>query len=165
MWVTTGIIRPLHTTPCKHHGIWHRPVCCFFLIVHTAVSRKVVLQKRKSEGNNVESFMGNDGFVLDWLKPKVLRRKRRKQYKHSIFSVYSCILFPQPSSVKLLLPIIPIVIVARDFAARAILCSCETTFVETTVSLFKIGRHFLIFSGLYSAFSMSQTLLSKLDYC
>ena len=44
------------------------------LEIYTAVSRKVVLQKRKSERDHVESYMANDGIALDWLKPKVFRR-------------------------------------------------------------------------------------------
>ena len=43
----------------------------------------------KVNGTLLKVVIGNDGFALDCLKPKVFRRKRRKQHRH----VYSYILF------------------------------------------------------------------------
>ena len=78
--------------------------------------------------------MGNGGFYGCLSEPQgVSQRGRRKQPKHVFVLSRSLLLNhlePQSSKAKLLLPIMPIDIVAYTFS----LIICGTTFVETAVS-------------------------------
>ena len=48
--------------------------------LHTAISGKVVLQRRHAYATMPKGIMGNGGFTVAWLKLKVFQRDRRQQH-------------------------------------------------------------------------------------
>ena len=92
------------------------------------MSRKVVLQRRKSERDNVESYYGYRWICTCLIEAQCISALEKEAAQKRVFG--SKHRESQPSSAKLLLPIIPIGIVAC-----ALRC-CGTAFVETTVYAF-----------------------------
>ena len=58
--------------------------------MYTAISGKVVLQRRNAYATISKVTMGNGGFTVACLKLKVFHRDGRKQHKH----VHLCFLLP-----------------------------------------------------------------------